>query len=279
MKYLVLGSEGQIGAELCDYLRNQQHEVVEFDIVNEDAQDLRIYENAALDRCVEECDFVFFLAFDVGGSRYLKKYQHTYEFLHNNVMLMANTFDTIKKHSKPFIFASSQMSNMSYSPYGVAKAIGERYTDSLGGLVVKFWNVYGPEKDLEKSHVITDFILKARDTRKIDMLTDGTEVRQFLHAEDCSRCLEILSQRYSEIPRDSELHVTNFEWSSILDIAAIIAEHFEGTEVVPAKAKDSVQLDARNEADPLILEYWQPTIDIKTGIKMIIDDMGGHNEA
>ena len=121
MKYLVLGSEGQIGAELCDYLRTQQHEVIEFDIVNEDVQDLRIYENATLDKCVKECDFVFFLAFDVGGSRYLKKYQHTYEFLHNNVMLMANTFDTIKKYGKPFIFASSQMSNMSYSPYGVAK--------------------------------------------------------------------------------------------------------------------------------------------------------------
>ena len=279
MKYLVLGSEGQIGAELCQYLRDRQHKVIEFDILNQESQDLRIYKNELLDKSIEDCDFIFFLAFDVGGSRYLKKYQHTFEFLHNNITLMANTFEAVKKHNKPFIFASSQMSNMSYSPYGVAKAVGERYTNSLGGLVVKFWNVYGPEKDLEKSHVITDFIIKARDTRKIDMLTDGTEVRQFLHAEDCSRGLEILSQKYDEISRDNELHITNFEWTSIIDIANMIGEHFEGTEVVPSEAKDSVQLDARNEADPLILEYWQPTIDIKTGIKMIIDDMEEQNEA
>ena len=49
---------------------------------------------------------------------------------------------------------------MSYSPYGVMKRVGEMYTKSLGGLIVHFWNVYGIEKDMEKAHVITDFISK-----------------------------------------------------------------------------------------------------------------------
>lgn len=34
MKYLVLGSAGQIGSALSGYLGNQGHEVLEFDIVN-----------------------------------------------------------------------------------------------------------------------------------------------------------------------------------------------------------------------------------------------------
>jgi len=222
MKYLVLGSSGQIGLELCKFLRKEGHEVVEFDIVADESQDLRIPN--VLDEIIRDVDFVMFLAFDVGGSRYLKKYQHTYEFINNNVRLTLFTFETLKKYQKPFIFASSQMANMSYSPYGVCKSIGEVYAKALNGLTVKFWNVYGPEHDMEKSHVITDFIIKARQG-KIEMMTDGKEERQFLHAEDCSRCLMTLSEKYDEIDRDSNLHITNFEWNTVLEIAEIIKEH------------------------------------------------------
>lgn len=269
MRYLVLGSSGQIGLELCKFLKKEGHEVVEFDIVADDSQDLRIPN--VLDELVKDVDFVMFLAFDVGGSRYLKKYQHTYEFINNNVRLTLFTFETLKKYNKPFIFASSQMANMSYSPYGVCKSIGEVYAKALNGLTVKFWNVYGPEHDMEKSHVITDFIIKARQG-KIEMMTDGTEERQFLHAEDCSRCLLALSEKYNEIDRDSNLHITNFEWNTILEVAEIIKE-FIPCEIVPSEEIDSVQMNKRNEPDPYILNFWKPKISIKEGIEKIINEI------
>jgi nucleoside-diphosphate-sugar epimerase len=273
MKYLVLGSSGQVGYPLCNYLRKNNHEIIEFDIVESELEDLRIHNNILLEKYIKECDFIFFLAFDVGGSRYLAKYQHTYDFLHNNIVLMCNTFNLIKKYNKPFIFASSQMSNMSYSPYGVAKAVGERYTASLNGITVKFWNVYGPEKDLEKSHVITDFILKAKNDKKITMLTDGTESRQFLHADDCSECLVVLSSLYNSLDRNQEYHITNFEWNTVLDIANEIASNFDDVEVIPALSKDMVQKDKRNEPDEYILSFWKPKISLKDGIKKIIEVM------
>ena len=273
MKYLVLGSAGQIGDCLCSFLKNKGLDVLEFDIVNNQLQDLRIYNNEILEDLINKCDFIYFLAFDVGGSRYLAKYQHTFDFLHNNVRLMSNTFELIKKHNKKFIFASSQMSNMSYSPYGVAKAIGERYTDALDGLTVKFWNVYGPEKDLEKSHVITDFILKAKDTGVINMLSDGLEQRQFLHADDCSDCLLELSLVYDKLDKSREYHITNFKWNSIIDVANIVASNFDNVKIVPGESKDVVQLDKRNEADDYILKFWNPKIELEEGIKMIIKQM------
>ena len=165
------------------------------------------------------------------------------------------------------------MSNMSYSPYGVAKAMGERYTDALNGLTVKFWNVYGPEKDLEKSHVITDFIIKAKTTGVIDMLSDGTEVRQFLHADDCSDCLLTLSNCYDDIDKSREYHITNFKWNSILDVANIISSNFDSVKIIPGESKDMVQLDKRNEADEYILNFWKPKIDLEEGIKMIIKEI------
>ena len=176
MRITVLGSSGQIGAYLSEYLSRKGHIVREFDIVNGIHQDMTHIPNTYLRNAIMESDFVFFLAFDVGGSRYLKKYQHTFDFVNNNTRLMANAFGFLEQYDKPFVFASSQMSNMSYSPYGTLKRVGELYTESLGGLIVKFWNVYGIEKDHDKAHVITDFIRKGFEEGDFEMMTDGEEV-------------------------------------------------------------------------------------------------------
>jgi nucleoside-diphosphate-sugar epimerase len=270
MKYLVLGSSGQIGAALTQHLREAGHHVHEFDVVNSSGEDLRVSGNRILERRMRDSDFVYFLAFDVGGSRYLGKYQQTYPFVSNNVRIIDTTFDMLKKCGTPFLFASSQMSNMSYSSYGALKTVGEFYTRILGGLLVKFWNVYGRENDPEKAHVITDFIAKARDARLIDMMTDGREERQFLYSEDCSEALHLLSDAYSTIPRDRELHVTSFQWVNILEVATTIASHFEGTRIVPGKSCDKVQQDKRNEPDTYITKYWKPRTSLRDGIARLV---------
>ena len=270
---LILGSSGQIGLELTKFLKSKDYNVFEFDIVEDELEDLRIHNNEILEKYIRDSDFVFFLAFDVGGSRYLQKYQKTFEFLHNNVRIMSNTFYLLKKYSKPFIFSSSQMSNMSYSPYGVSKAVGENYTSCLGGLTVKFWNVYGEERDLEKSHVITDFINKAKHTGLIDMLSDGSESRQFLHAQDCCECLLQLSLIYDSLDKSKEYHITSFSWNTINEIAEEISKNFENCKIERAASKDDVQKDKKNEPDPYILNFWEQKITIEDGIKDIIKKM------
>lgn len=274
MNILVLGSSGQVGSHLIRYLNSIGHSAMEFDIENHPREDLRIHNNDLLDKAVKRADFIFFLAFDVGGSRYLSKYQHTYEFLSNNIKIMDNTFDAIKKYKKPFVFASSQMSNMSYSPYGVAKAVGENYTRALNGRVVKFWNVYGIEHDMQKSHVITDFIVKARKNGIIDMMTDGQEEREFLYADDCCEALVAVMNNYEDIPIEEELCITSFESTKIIDIASIIADSLFA-EVIPSDKKDSVQMNKKNQPSKYILKYWKPKTSIKEGIDKIILEMKG----
>lgn len=267
---LVLGSSGQIGSHFCEYLERNGHQPIQFDIVRSAEEDLRIQDNFLLDDAMNHCDFVYFLAFDVGGSRYLKKYQHTFEFTDNNIRLMSNTFNSIKKHNKPFVFASSQMSNMDYSPYGSQKRLGEHYSRLLDGLIVKFWNVYGVERDLEKSHVITDFILKAKNNGVIDMLTDGTEERQFLYAEDCCEALYSVMKNYEKIDREKELHITNHKWNTIVEVAEEVVRNFPA-KIAPSINKDDVQRGKRNEPDPYILQFWQPKTSLADGIKKICD--------
>ena len=80
-KILVLGSEGQIGSHLKEYLIKKKYKVFEFDLVRSKKEDLRLNKNINLISKIKKSDFIFFLAFDVGGSRYLKKYQNKYEFI------------------------------------------------------------------------------------------------------------------------------------------------------------------------------------------------------
>jgi nucleoside-diphosphate-sugar epimerase len=278
MKVTILGSGGQIGAYLTDYLREKGHEVTEFDVVNGEEQDLTKIPNTKLMHDIRLADFVFFLAFDVGGSRYLKKYQHTYEFINNNTRIMANVFQYLAEYRKPFVFASSQMSNMSYSPYGVLKRVGELYTQTLGGLIVKFWNVYGVEKDPEKSHVITDFIRRGFEEGEFEMLTDGTEERQFLYAEDCCEGLETIMNCYSNFKSTDPLHITSFRNDSIKSVAEMIQGQFNligryNVKIKPGIAKDSVQMDKRNEADTYITDWWMPKTSLSDGIAKVFDAM------
>lgn len=273
MKHLVLGSSGQIGCYLVNFLNNNNQEVQVFDIAANQEEDLRKFKNEKLTNKIKNSDFVHFLAFDVGGSKYLNKYQHTKQFLDNNVMLMKNTFEALEFYKKPFIFSSSQMSNMNYSSYGVLKRLGEFYTKSLDGLIVKYWNVYGVETDETKAHVITDFIKKAMTTKHIEMMTDGEEERQFLYAEDCCRCNKILADNYDALDKTKEYHLTSFEWSKIIDIAEIISKEFGGVRISKGQIKDPVQNNKRNEPDPFIKRYWQPEVKLKEGIQKIIKRM------
>ena len=276
-RVLILGSSGQIGAHLTEYLKAKDYDVREFDAVNGEHQDMTEIPNIELHRNIMVADFIFFLAFDVGGSHYLKKYQHTFNFINNNTRVMANAFTLIEKYNKPFVFASSQMSNMSYSPYGVMKRVGELYTKSLNGLIVKFWNVYGIERDMEKAHVITDFIRKGFETGTIDMMTDGTEEREFLYAEDCCEALETLMEQYSDFTSDDELHITSAVSTSILEIAQQIQLYFGGiskeVQIVPSSSKDEVQKDARNIPDTYIRKWWKPKTNITLGIGKVFEEM------
>ena len=273
MKYLILGSSGQIGSHLVSYIRSQGDEVVEYDIVRDEKEDLRIHNNKTLlDFHISQSDFVFFLAFDVGGARYLEKYQNSYQFIDNNIKIMSNTFDLLKKHSKPFIFTSSQMSDMGHSTYGLCKALGERFTNCLEGLNVRLWNVYGNENDLEKSHVITDFINKAKKNSNIDMLTNGQEERQFLYADDCSECLHILSKEYDSLDKNEKYHITSFEWTSIEEVAKIVCSKFEGTTYTRSEKEDMVLQGWKTEPDKHILKYWKPKTSLTQGISQLVDN-------
>jgi len=274
-KILILGSSGQIGSHLFNFLKCKNYEVYEFDLTNGNSEDLRTNNNKKFLSYIKKSHFVFFLAFDVGGSKYLKKNQDNFNFMMNNIAIMKNNFNALYKYKKNFIFATSQMSNMSYSSYGVLKKIGENITKSTGGISARLWNVYGIEKDLEKSHVITDFIIKALKKKKINILTNGREKRDFLYAEDCCAGFEIIMKKYNILKNKNIIDLSYGKYTQIYKIAQIVKSFLfkKNINVLITKGKkiDQVQKDKKNIPNTYLRKYWKPKHSLESGIKKLID--------
>ena len=266
MKILILGSEGVIGSSLCRHLHSCGHEIIRWDIKLTNDHDLsnslNIYK---LKNAIDESDFIFFLAYDVGGAKYI--WDVDLDFINRNNMIMINTFNLLK--DKKFIFASSTMFNMD-NVYGTLKYMGEHYTRKLGGISARFWNVYGPENVSEKSHVITDMIHRYKTKGYIDLMTDGEEERQFLHTDDCAKCLSIVMENYEDIQRKTDsVDITSFESTKIIDVAKCICD-----DVRPSENKMNTH-DRFNEPRDFILQYWKPEISLKEGIASLRRDHEG----
>ena len=110
MKVLVLGSEGIIGNALSKYLESMNHDVIRWDIKISHEHDMSNFTNTRkLKSVIDVADFVYFLAYDIGGAKYISN--AGMDFVNRNTMIMLNTFNLLE--NKKFIFASSTMYNLS----------------------------------------------------------------------------------------------------------------------------------------------------------------------
>jgi nucleoside-diphosphate-sugar epimerase len=94
-------------------------------------------------------------------------------------------------------------------------------------------------------------------------------MRDFLYADDCCVGLETIMLNYDKFPQDQELHLASFKWNSILEVAEIIAKHFNAT-VIKGASVDNVQQGIKNEPNKYLLKFWQPSTTLSDGINRII---------
>lgn len=260
VRNLVIGSEGFVGRPFCQYLRDQGESVVPFDIKrnpNEDARQEKIN--------FENIDHVYFLAWDVGGAKYLYRHDAQFRQLDWNLKLLINIMPQLKERKVPFLFVSSQLAEECGTVYGVTKRLGEVWTDLLEGTRVRLWNVYGAiEETSERSHVVADFVYQAVTTGEIRMLTTGEEKRQFIHVHDVSRAFHCaLSKRMRDI-----YDVSSFEWVSVREVADIIAE-FSDAKVIPGKICGSTPITPMRGKIP----GWTPKILLRDGLSEMVQNM------
>ena len=249
IKNLVIGSDGFIGNYLCDFLEKQGESVVRFDIKRGEHEDAR---KAKID--FSEIDRIYFLAWDVGGAKYLYKESAQLYQLEWNLKLLSNLMPQIGKSGKPFLFISSQLAEEYDTVYGVTKRLGEVWTRLLGGVFIRQWNVYGPvENNSERSHVVSDFVRQAVETGEIRMMTTGEEKRQFINISDVCQAWHIAISNNLKGIHD----VTSFEWVKVIDVANLIAK-ITGAKVIPGKKIGSTPITPIKGKIP----GWFPKVDL-----------------
>jgi len=256
---LVIGSEGFVGKPLCAYLERLGERVVRFDIkrtANEDGRAARLN--------LSGIDRVYFLAWDVGGAKYLYKQETQLRQLEWNLRLMLNIMPQLQESRVPYIFVSSQLAEECSTVYGVTKRLGEVWTQLLGGVRLRLWNVYGvPESPSERSHVVSDLIHQALTTSEIRLLTTGKEKRQFIHIEDVCRAFHYAMSAPDQLR--GVYDVTSFEWIEVRHVARIIAD-LTRAKLTPGTAVGSTPITPIQGKLP----DWSPTVSLRKGLENLV---------
>jgi nucleoside-diphosphate-sugar epimerase len=77
------------------------------------------------------------------------------------------------------------------------------------------------------------------------------------------------------IKKTSTIDLTSRKSSSILKIAKIVQqllyEKGKNIEFIPAKTKDTVQLNKKNKSNNFLFKYWSPKFSLNRGIREVFN--------
>ena len=226
MKCLVTGSVGFIGSHLINYLKAKGHWVRGVDIrgknecylnTKEDDYlqlDLRLFENTV--KVLEDIDYVFTLAADMGGIGYITEYNAS--IMRNNSLINLNMLEaSLLADVDRYFFSSSactynrelQMEPTSPplkesdvlpahpdSAYGWEKLYAEllcksyEHDHGLPVRIARFHNIYGTYTTYKGGQekfpaAVCRKVAEAKDGGRIVLWGDGKQRRSYLWVDDC----------------------------------------------------------------------------------------------
>lgn len=189
MKYVITGGDGFIGGHIVEATGGYSYDIKH----GEDILDTK-----TLGLVVTDADGIFHCAAKISVPESVVKPE---EYHQNNVVGMQYVLDAAKTSIKKpkVVFSSSAAVYGEYntavqedaalhpaSPYGQNKCDGEELLKNAGvnGVVLRYFNVYGPGQSLAYAGVITIFIQKALKGEDLIIYGNGNAVRDFIYIDD-----------------------------------------------------------------------------------------------
>jgi len=297
VKVLILG-KGLVGGALISRLSQEpSYQVIGIGHNDCDLRDRTAVENLF---AAEKPDIVILAAGIVGGIE--KNLSSPAELIMENSRIILNVIEEalssniprfinlvpacvypadINRRMEPKDLFTAPMESSSL-PYSTAKLAGVVMVGALRKQYGLNWvslistNLYGDDSAIEshKAHVIpalmTKFLVAKRDNlSEVQLLGDGSPVREFLHVEDLAEAVEVVihkGQTQQEI-----LNIAGSESISIKSLAELIKR------VVQFKGEIVFKSDDKNGAPKKLLDgtkiqelAWSPTISLEEGLKRIL---------
>lgn len=219
-KYLVIGGNGFIGRNLCEYLLAKNEIISSFDLNIPENQAIGInyisgdfFDSNILINLIQDHDIIFHCISTINPSNSITDYVRGYEM---DFMQTIKLFDLIKGSNKKVIFLSSggtvygdveKMPITEETPtnpknyYGCIKLAIENFIRTYNKvnrthhLIARISNPYGPGQDSNKGVGFIDAaIKKGIKHQQIEVWGDGTIIRDYIYIEDVCRMLYTLSK-------------------------------------------------------------------------------------
>lgn len=190
---IITGSAGYIGEELCKHLLNKGENVIQVDSKFNKRAEEYITDNIEFFR---NAKYIVHLAAISG----IQACQDSLELATvSNILATQHIMKFAADYNIPMIFASSAAANNPTSSfYATTKFLGEQtakyYNENYDARIttLRFSNVFGGEKYLEKKNSVVAKFLKARENEdKIIIDGDGEQIRDFIHVK---RIIEVIDR-------------------------------------------------------------------------------------
>ncbi len=302
-KILVTGGAGFIGSHLCKRLLNEGNEVVCLDNFftgsKENVSELlsnpkfKLVEHDIIEEYFEKVDEIYNMACPASPPHY------QYDPIKTNktsVIGILNMLELAKKNNAKILQASTsevygdpKVHPQTESYWGNVNPIGIRscydegkrcaetfmmdYNRQYGvdTRIIRIFNTYGPNMDPNDGRVVSNFIIQALKGQDITVYGDGSQTRSFCYVDDLvDGIIKMMNNPQGFI---GPVNLGNPSERSVLDFAKMIIEMTNTKSKIvynPLPCDDPMQRKpdltvAKRELD------WQPTTDIKVGIKKTID--------
>jgi len=288
-RVLVTGCSGFLGRYVVQHLTLAGHEVVGFDLLepkypidNFFKGDLT--DKADLERVLDKASVVCHLGGI--GDVYLAEKNPALAFRANALgskvladvcaerqiekLVYASTWEVYGKSNQNPIDETHPCNPK--TTYSISKLAGElfiRGADGLGGMraiVLRLGTAYGPL--MRESTVISRFIRRGIEHKPLTILGDGTQFRQFTHADDIARGFELV---VSSSAPSQVYNMLSDEAITLFDLATQIARHF-GTTIDQGSPRLSEPPSVHVRVDKAWTEFgWRSSVRFADGLQALID--------
>ena len=224
---IVTGGSGFIGSNIVNLLIKKKFNVTILDkkrpknlktkFIKSDLSNIK-----TLKKITKNIDCVYHLA---GVSDVTKVKNMPILTIKDNIMLTANLIEAVRVNKiKRFIFASSiYVNSKSGNLYTTSKIAAENIIKNYFLLyktkytILRFASAYGTNN--RGADVISLFMKRALKNKIINVHGNGSQTRDFIHAEDLAACsLKILNKKYE----NKTLTIGNMKKVKIIDLAKLI---------------------------------------------------------